>query len=104
MKRVIEGKLYNTETADKICDLPCQYYPGDFNYHETTMYRSPKGQYFLAGRGGPKTRWSQAIGNSGYSRGSGIELISKDEARGIAESAEMTPDEMIDAGFEVEEG
>lgn len=103
MKRVIDGKVYNTETAEEICDLPCSAYPGDFQYHETTLYRTPKGAYFLAGKGGPMTRWAQPEGTNGYSGGSGLEVVTSEEARGHAESAEVSPEEMIQAGFELEE-
>lgn len=103
MKRVIDGKIYNTETAEEICDLTCSAYPGDFQFHETTLYRTPKGAYFLAGKGGPLTRWAQPEGNSGYSGGSGLEVVTQEEARGYAESAELSPEAMIEAGFELEE-
>jgi hypothetical protein len=103
MKRVIDGKIYNTATAEEICDLPCHAYPGDFQYHETTLYRTEKGAYFVAGKGGPMTRWAQPEGNSGYSGGSGLEVVSQEEARGYAEAAELDPDAMQAAGFELEE-
>lgn len=49
------------------------------------------------------SRWAQPEGNSGCSGGSGLEVVTKDEARGYAESAELDPDAMADAGFELEE-
>ncbi len=103
MKRVIDGKIYDTKTAEEICDLPCHHYPGDFQFHETTLYRTPRGNFFLAGKGGPMTRWAQPEGNSGYSGGSGLEVITHEEARGYAESAELSPEAMAEAGFELEE-
>lgn len=103
MKRVIDGKVYNTETAEEVCELPCHYYPGDFQYHETTLYRTPKGAYFLAGKGGPMTMWSEPSGNNGYSGGSGLRVIDQAEAREYAESAELSPEAMQAAGFELEE-
>lgn len=104
MKRVIEGKVYNTDTARQICQVRCSCYPGDFHYEETWLYRSPRGVYFLAGSGGPMTRWARPEGSNSWSGGSGLHLIGKDEAISIAEDAEMSPSEMIAAGFEIEEG
>lgn len=104
MKRIIDGKSYNTDTADCICTIPCSYYPGDFQYHNTKLYRSPKGQYFIAGMGGPMTIWAESVGNSGTSGGSGMRLIDEEEAREWAESACLDEEEMTAAGFNVEEG
>ncbi len=103
MRRSFNGKIYNTETAEEICDLPCHHYPGDFQYHETSLYRTSKGAYFIAGQGGPMTMWSQPEGNSGYSSGSGLRAIEAEEARQYAESAELSPEKMIQAGFLLEE-
>lgn len=104
MKKVIEGKVYNTETATLIGELCCSSYPGDFRYHKTGLYQSPKGTYFLAGSGGPKSMWSQSEGNSGYSGGSGLVTIPADEARSHAEDMDLDEEEMRAAGFLVEEG
>lgn len=103
MKRVIDGRIYNTQTADEVCELVCHHYPGDFQFHETTLYRTPKGAYFLAGKGGPMSMWAQPEGNNGYSGGSGLRVIDAEEARGYAEAAELSPDDMQAAGFELEE-
>ncbi|MEX2492957.1 MAG: hypothetical protein WD425_14475 [Nitrospirales bacterium] len=58
MKRVIDSKVHNTQTATEICELPCHHYRGDFQYHDTTLYRTPKGAYFVAGEGGPMSMWA----------------------------------------------
>ena len=104
MRQVIGGKLYNTETAMEICDVPCSNYPGDFEYHETKLYKSPRGKYLVAGHGGPKSRWSRTVGNNSWSGGRGIEIVDNEEAREIMESAELSPEEMRAAGVTVEEG
>jgi len=84
MKKVIDGKMYNTDTATAICKLSCTCHRGDFGYHATTLYRSPKGQYFLAGTGGPMSMWAERACGGGYSGGSGIKVIDADEAQTIA--------------------
>ncbi len=103
MKRVIDGRVYNTETATEVCELPCSYYPGDFNFHQTSLYLTKNGRYFLAGKGGPMTMWAERCGNSGTSGGSGVMPLDKSDARCHAESAELSPEAMTAAGFEVEE-
>ena len=102
-KQVIDGKVYNTETASEICELPCPHYPGDFQYHLTYLYRTKKGAYFLAGEGGPMSMWVEPACGGGRTSGSGIRVLDAEAARGYAESANLNEEEMIDAGFEVEE-
>ena len=104
MKRSINGKIYNTDTAEFICDLPCHYYRSDFKWHDTSLYRTKKGTYFLAGEGGPMSMWSEPCGSGSWSGGSGIRVIGRDEALEYAEQAGLEPEEMIDAGFELQEG
>lgn len=102
MKHVIDGKIYNTDTAERICRLRCEHYRGDYSWHDTALYKTKKGAWFLAGEGGAKSMWSRPIGDSGRIGGSGIQVISLGAAMAIAER-ELTPDEMIAAGFEVTE-
>lgn len=42
-------------------------------------------------------------GNNGYSGGSGLLAIDKEQAREYAEAAELSPEEMKEAGFKLEE-
>ena len=104
MKKIINGKTYNTKTAKCICDVECRYYPGDHAYHETGLYLSPKGAYFLAGSGGPSSMWSRSCGPNSWSGGSGLIVIDKEEAREYAEEAGASEEEMREAGFDIEEG
>lgn len=86
MKKVIEGKLYNTATADEICDIsPSGFYRGDFRYEDTRLYRTKKGSWFLAGEGGPLSRWSRSVGQNGSSGGEDIRPLTVDEAREYVE-------------------
>ncbi len=82
MRKIIDGKVFNTDTATLVCDVsPSGFYRGDFRWEDTGLYKSPKGQFFLAGEGGPMSRWAQAEGQNGRRSGSGIELVSDDVAR-----------------------
>ena len=101
MKRVIAGRIYNTETATEIACIDRTH--SDFADHTTRLYRTKNGNYFLAGNGGPQSRWSQSFGNNSWSGGSGLIPIDKDDARDFAESADLSPEEMIAAGFDIKE-
>ena len=79
MKRIIDGKTYNTETAKKICDTGNDEYPTDFRYENSSLYITKKGAYFIAGDGGALSRFSVAEGN-GYGGGAGIIVLSRDAA------------------------
>lgn len=103
MKRVISGRVYNTDTATEICELPCSHYCGDFAYHSTRLYRTKNGNYFLAGRGGPMSMWARPVGNNGTGGGEGIRPLDADEAMWYAESCDLSPEEMIAAGFSLQE-
>lgn len=58
MKQVIDGKVYNTETAEKIAGWSNDYTPSDFNYCEEALYRTKKGAWFLYGEGGARSKYS----------------------------------------------
>ena len=110
MKKVIAGRVYNTETAIEICEIPCNSSGvTDFRWHETSLYRTKNGNYFLAGEGNAMSMWSEPCGDMTGS-GSGIRPITKSEARDYAEVGEiglyrrsLTPEEMLEAGFELTE-
>ena len=48
MKKIIEGKTYNTETALLLGDWQ-NLWKGDYHYCREELYRTKKGTYFLYG-------------------------------------------------------
>ena len=100
MKRIIQGKVYNTDTADRIGNHVYSN-PGDFRYEDTDLFRSKKGAWFIAGEGGPLSRWSRSEGN-GQRGGSGIEAMTATEALAWCEAAGIDAD-VIAQYFSVEE-
>ena len=105
MERVIEGKVYDTRTAKRICELPCSAeFRSDFYWHDTDLYKSPAGTFFIAGEGSPLSMWGEAHGQGGRIGGSGLRLITQQEARGIAEAAGLDPKAYEDAFGAVEIG
>lgn len=64
MQAIIEGRRYNTDTAEEIASTGSNYGRGDFRSFEETLYRTKKGNWFLAGEGGPMTHYSRQVGDS----------------------------------------
>ena len=79
MKRVINGKMYNTETAELIHESDNGIYGNDFRQCEESLYKTKNGAYFIAGSGGPMSKYAESSGNT-TSGGAGIEVISEQEA------------------------
>ena len=84
MKQVIDGKVYNTETAEIIGSYSNNLSYSDFRNFEETLHVTKKGNYFLAGRGGPMTQYAESVGD-GVGSGSSIEPLSKEAALKWAE-------------------
>jgi hypothetical protein len=50
MKKIINGKVYDTETAVSLGSFYAGY-SGDLNHREEELFRTPKGAYFIDGGG-----------------------------------------------------
>lgn len=79
MKRLINGKLYNTETATRIADWDNGRNRSDFHVVEKYLYLTKKGNWFIEYFGGVATQFAETTGNSS-SQGRGIEPITPEEA------------------------
>jgi hypothetical protein len=80
MKKVIDGKVYNTETAEAVYSWDNGHYAGDFKQCEETLYRTKKGVFFLYGEGGPMSKYAVPVGNNARGYGSDIEVMTDNEA------------------------
>ena len=103
MKKVIDRKVYNTETAELIADWDNGCYGNDFRNCSEGLYLTKKGQYFVAGSGGPMSRYACSYGNS-TSGGEDIRLLTRNEAISWCEKHNCT--EALEEHFAdmVEEG
>ncbi|MBT9160759.1 MAG: hypothetical protein DDT26_02055 [Dehalococcoidia bacterium] len=79
MKQVIGGKRYDTETATEIANASYSG-GGDFRAWKETLYRAQKGAYFLAGSGGPMTKYAVSVGQGTTSGSSQITPLTEAEA------------------------
>lgn len=102
MKKVIEGKLYNTDTASKIASWDNGMSRGDFGWCDEDIFVTKKGAYFVWGQGGALSRWSVPCGNNGQTGGANIEVLTAHEAREWCETHEVDAD-VIAEHFKVEE-
>ena len=80
MKKIINGKLYNTETAILIALWSNGYCTSDFGYCSEDLYKTKNGAYFIAGEGGAMSAYAQSCGNNSWGGGEGITPLSKEEA------------------------
>ena len=101
MKKIISGKIYNTDTATFIGNRQHSN-RGDFQFEDTDLYRTPKGAFFVQGTGGAYSRWSKPCGSNGMSGGHGIQAMSATEALAWCEDAGIDAD-VIAAFFTVVE-
>jgi hypothetical protein len=84
-KKIINGKLYNTETATLVGEW-CNNYPtNDFNYCDESLYRKRTGEYFLYGEGGPLSKYRESCGNNSWGSGEEITPLSAQEVMQWAE-------------------
>lgn len=96
MKKIIDGKVYNTETATRLCGWGNDAPRSDFNYCEEDLYLSPKGTYFLAGEGGALSPYAANLAGGGRCGGEAMRLLSQAEALQWCEEREIDPDKVCE--------
>ena len=85
-KKVIDGKMYDTATADEICRVSNSLGMDDFDFLDASLYRTDNGRYFIAGDGGAAS--VLGVVNADRSRMIGLNRIvalTEDEARSYVE-------------------
>ena len=84
MRKIINGRTYNTKTSKSIGEWWNGHNTNDFQYCCETLYKNTKGAYFLHGEGGALSRYAVSNGNN-TSGGEQITPCTKDEAMEWAE-------------------
>lgn len=84
MKKIIEGKLYDTETAREV---GCDSYSNrrDFHYWSETLFKKRTGEFFLYGEGGAASKYSVSCGQNEWRGGEKIIPLSYKAAQEWAE-------------------
>ena len=80
MKKIINNKMYNTETATEVASYDNGCYLGDFRHFREELYRKRTGEFFLYGSGGAMSKYSKPCG-SGRSGGDQIIPMSESKAK-----------------------
>lgn len=72
MKKIIDGKKYDTDTAKAMATASASLPVNDFGYFEETLYKKKTGEFFLCGRGGPATKYARRCSDGSRCGGDGI--------------------------------
>ncbi len=99
MRRVVEGKVYDTATATEICDVS-EGRSGDFEQIVAELYQTKKGAFFLDGWGGAATRFKKSVQGNGWVGSDATIPLTIEEARTYCEK--FAPHK-VENFFEVEE-
>ena len=101
MIKVIDGKRYNTETAEQVYS----YWNGmgrtDFRFRSKDLYLTKKGVWFIHHEGGAMSDMAVPVGSNGWGGSEDIEPVSAEDAFGFlqAHSDESKAAEAIDKYF-----
>ena len=101
MRRIINQKKYDTNTATKITFIK-YLYPSDFHWFTEVLYRKKNGEFFLCGKGGPLSKYGEEYSNGQLSGGSAIIPLSLEDAKAWCEKV-LNVDEYEEIFGEVEE-
>ncbi len=81
MRKIINQKMYNTETATMVASCTNGYGCGDFHHIKEQLYRKKTGEYFLYGYGGAMTMYAECRGGNSWTGGSIIFPLTEGEAQ-----------------------
>lgn len=81
MKKIINGRMYNTETAKFIACRDNGRSCSDFSYMEEALYRKRTGEFFLYGEGGAMSKYSVSYGDNSWGGGSEIIPLTEEKAK-----------------------
>ncbi len=86
MKKVVDGKLYNTETAELVHEWSNGRFCSDFRYRSKDLYRTKKGNWFMYHEGGARTDMGRECGSNSTCGSADIEPLSEKDTKGFLET------------------
>ncbi len=102
MKKLVNGKSYNTETAELIWSWDNGLSKSKAQWHEESLYKSKNGRWFIYGEGGPLSPVAK-ICDDGLTSGQFLKALSEnDEILGWMEEHDVDTD-IAAKYFEIEE-
>lgn len=84
MKKIINGKVYDTDTAKRLAGWDNGIY-GALESVSETLYRKKTGEYFVHGEGGAMTQYASPKGQNSWAGGERIMPMAYDDAKAWAE-------------------
>jgi len=101
MKAIIDGKRYDTEKAELVCEIK-DGAVGDFRRIDAGLYRTPRSkEFFLAGWGGAMTVFARS--NSDNTRSGSNKVIPLSEQDALAWAEQFASVEVIEQFFAVKD-
>lgn len=85
MKKIIKGRVYNTDTAELVGEWANTYNTRDFNFCIEKLYRKKTGEFFIHGRGGAMSKYAVSVGSNNMSGSEQIRPVSFEYAKQWAE-------------------
>jgi len=81
MKRIINGRRFDTEAKHtKAVASGSWGSGGDFDAYDETLYRTSHGNWFVAGCGGPHTKYGRNAEGGGIGGGPGLFPLTMEQA------------------------
>lgn len=102
MRKIINGKMYDTETAEEIDWCENMTNPGNYSYCKEVLYRKKTGEFFLHGKGNAASMYAEVQADRMRSPGEKIVPLAIKEAMVWVENY-SDADTYIDLFGEVEE-
>jgi len=102
MKRIINGKRYDTETAECLVGWDNGLCKGDHNWYKEVVYRKKTGEFFKVCGGGPNAM-RIPCGSNSYCGGETLEPLTDEEAQSVLEKCGEEGVEVLEKYFEIEE-
>ena len=102
MKKIINGMRYDTDKAIEIGNHYTNISKSDFNFYNVSLYKTPRsGRFFLAGEGGPMTRFGKNWGDG--TRGFGEKIIPMPTDEALEWAEQYLDAEIIEDHFDIED-
>lgn len=86
MKKIINGKRYDTDKAQCVAEYANTYDRGDFHWYEEALYQTPSGSWFLAGEGHAASKYARSVAQNERGPGEDLLVLSEVEARAWLEA------------------
>lgn len=92
MKKIINGKVYNTCTARLVAEHDSGHAVNDFHWFHEELYVKKTGEFFMFGEGHAASPYAYSCPSGGYDHGEKIVPLTFEEAQSWAEK-HLDPEE-----------